>query len=171
MYKFLTELGAAVTFISSVSIPPTLAQADSLLSPIVKDLQQQTSVPVRLPQQISNQVEPRIYTTIWFAEPTGYGINLDFTPDCLGARSCNYGTFVVQLASDSGELLAGERVLLAQNKIGYFTDYMCNGAGCSDARLIWDQNGYRYYVEIKAGQLESLVTIANSVIDSHPIAP
>jgi len=67
--------------------------------------------------------------------------------------------------SESKDPLEGEVIPLAQNITGYFTDYTCN-ANCSYPRLIWDQDGYRYYLGIKAGKLETLVKLANSAIEN-----
>ncbi len=69
--------------------------------------------------------------------------------------------------SSQNPVLNGEKVFLASNITGYFTDATC-GANCSDSTLVWEQNDVRYTVALKAGKLETLVKIANSAISIQP---
>jgi hypothetical protein len=61
----------------------------------------------------------------------------------------------------------GRAVPLDQGIIGYFVDAKC-GANCSDSTLNWSQDGYRYTVGIKAENLQTLIKVANSAINSQP---
>jgi len=147
-------------------IATSTAPVDLIFAPLIKDLQAQTSAPLRLPIRVIEHIGgPPLYSKLMFVEPTGYGIRMTRTPHCLLARSCTYGVFFVRLASESKESLKGEVIPLAQKITGYFTDYTCK-ARCSDARLIWDQDGYRYALGIEAGKLETLVKLANSAIEN-----
>ena len=147
-------------------ISTSTAPVDLIFAPLIKDLQAQTSAPLRLPiRVIEHAGRSPLYSRIEFVEPTGYGIRMAYTPHCLVASACTYGVFFVELASESQESLEGEVIPLAQNIAGYFADYTCK-ARCSDARLIWDRDGYRYYLGIKAGKLETLVKLANSAIEN-----
>jgi hypothetical protein len=54
-------------------------------------------------------------------------------------------------------------VVLANGLTAYFIPYVC-GANCDDSKVIWEQNGYRYLVGLKAEKKKTVVEMANSAI-------
>jgi hypothetical protein len=62
-------------------------------------------------------------------------------------------------------------VNLSQNIKGYFSPWVCSSnrssGGCTDSRVSWDQNGYRYSVGTQVASKKNLVEMANSAIASQ----
>lgn len=126
-----------------------------------------------------------------------YSISLDLTPDCMGAGACDFGYLSAEKITDTTPTVPEEfaqytelvntdpnrskppvvrsdekpsRVKLSQGVTGFFIPYVC-GANCSDSKVIWDQNGYRYLVGIEMANKKTVVEMANSAIRSSAIAP
>lgn len=57
----------------------------------------------------------------------------------------------------------GKPVTLNNGIVGYFFDAEC-GASCDEATITWKQNNYYYSVGNKAGDMETVLKIANSMI-------
>ncbi len=179
MNKILSRfgLGLMLTLLTNTSVlATTCTRVDPVFAPLIEDLQAETSVPLRLPiiGVIPHTERSPIYSKIQFAEPTRYGIRMRAFSVCEIKKVCVEGVFFVELASESQESLEGEVIPLAQNITGYFADSICIGPhyNCSNARLIWDQDGYRYYLRMRPHtmktlvELETLVKLANSAIEN-----
>jgi len=157
-------------------------------------LKKLTKVPLRLPTYVPmhGQVTPQPGTTPEslpvFASLTGtnsankYEVTLGYTSDCTGGNACRLGTVAGRVKPNeplerpygfmndpnyigrrSQEKMAP--VALSKGLRGLFVPWIC-GANCNDAKVTWDENGYRYWVGIKVGDKASLVKMANSAIGS-----
>lgn len=93
---------------------------------------------------------------------------LAFTKDCLGGTACRLGGVFAEAVTLKNRPKSGETIALAKGTTGYFVDANC-GANCSDSTLSWEQNSVRYTVAIKAGNVATLVKMANSAIASSPL--
>lgn len=170
----------------SVSLPPLpiaiegyFGQTDSIarkrFDPVVGVLKRKTQVPVALPVNFPDEDAETISLWIMTATRSEYELSLDKGEDCRGAGACNYG-FITgkrnKTRKPTGtinfpfELKESRRVSLAKGIRGYFVDFTC-GASCDSAKIFWLQNGFQYMVGIKAGGLEDLTKLANSVINNQ----
>jgi hypothetical protein len=117
--------------------------------------------------------------------PNGYRLTVGYTPDCDGGNACRMGTIEANrltkgtpaidesfafMKPNSG--FKGERsqelmqpVDLAKGTKGWFIPWIC-GATCNDAKVVWDRDGYRYFVGFKVGDKAELIEMANSAINS-----
>ncbi|MGH2416568.1 MAG: hypothetical protein ACRDEA_23310, partial [Microcystaceae cyanobacterium] len=119
--------------------------------------------------------------------PTSYSLSLDLIPDCMGTTACTFGevsgakitantpkipedyTIHQQMWQDPNirdipkSLESPSKVQLAQGITGYFIPFFCATA-CDSSRIIWDLNGYRYQVGIKAAYKKTVIDMANSAI-------
>lgn len=153
---------------SRVKTLPKQSAPNPIFQPILSDLENKTKIAVSVPKYIPESNEPNpIYALVEKITPSTYQILLAFTEDCTGGTACRLGSISGEAISSKNPVLNGEKVFLASNITGYFTDAMC-GANCSDSTLVWEQNDVRYTVALKAGKLETLVKIANSAISIQP---
>jgi hypothetical protein len=171
---------------------PSIPNAATLFDSVLPQLQQQSKTPILLPTYIpaSGRRQPAPATatnlTVYAALPKpqpklGYDLVLGYTPDCTGGNACRLGSVQgipkpvqsIEEAYSSAKDPALKRpgtqemmgpVALSKGIQGWFIPSTC-GANCSDALVVWDDNGYRYSVGIKVGDKASLVQMANSAID------
>lgn len=136
--------------------------ANPIFTEVVPELTAETNVPVVLPTYVPNDGQSPVYAVLESATPSQYSVILGYSEDCQGGTACRLGTVTAESATSTP--LAGEKVGLVNGVTGYFTEATC-GANCSDATLSWEQNGNRYTVGIKAGEVETLVKMANSAIE------
>lgn len=149
---------------SPVKISQTQSQPNSIFSSILPVVKAKTKVPVRLPAYIPESEEPNpIYALVETVTPSQYKIMLAFTKDCNGGNACRLGGIFAETITPKNPPVMGKNVSLANGITGYFVDATC-GANCSDATLTWEQNSGRYTVAIKAGEMTTLVKMANSVL-------
>lgn len=112
----------------------------------------------------------------------GYQVTLGYTPDCSGGNACRLGTLSGgikprQSLEDTYAFMRdpnfkGRRsqevmapVNLSRGIQGWFIPWLC-GANCNDAKVVWEENIYRYSMGIKLGDRASLVKMANSAIEA-----
>lgn len=137
----------------------------SVFEPVISQIQQKSRVPLRLPTYLATEEETNpLYAIVETTTPTRYELQLAFTPDCTGGNACRYGVVSGQAVKSKAKRPRGKTVKLVQGITGYFIDATC-GANCSDSTLTWNQNGYRYTVGIKAGNVQTLTKVANSAIE------
>jgi hypothetical protein len=141
----------------------------SMFQDILPTLKAQTKVPIMLPTYIPeiDRISP-LYANIITATDTEYGIILGIDPECNGANWCNRGSIFASAEEPKDEgsedsASEGKLVLLNNGINAYFFDAEC-GANCDEATITWKQNNYYYTVGNQAGDLETLVKIANSMI-------
>ncbi len=140
---------------------PQSAGAHPLFATILPELDRQTDVPVRLPGVVPEvTADNPVYAIIEGVSASEYQILLGFTPDCNGGTACRLGQ-VSAAASPLTPPEGGEAVTLSQGIQGYFVPATC-GANCSDALVMWEQNGNQYTIGLKGGQKERLLEMANS---------
>lgn len=135
-----------------------------VFAPILKQLQQGTTIPVRLPGNLPDlgQGQDPIYAVVEFAKPAGYSIILGFTPDCNGASVCRLGTLGARRVV-KGRSLKGKRVSLARGIVGIYREASC-GANCSDSVITWREGAVEYSAGVKAGSEEDARKLANAVV-------
>ena len=156
---------------SAPTIPPQIADvtpAAPVIPPVFQQvaprLTGQTLVPVRLPTVIPGAADgPSLHASIEAADDDTYTVELSFAPDCGGATACHLGRVSGVRLAPGAPPPGGQSVALAGNRGGRFTPAEC-GASCGNASLVWDEDGARYTVELKAGSQEALVEMANSAI-------
>lgn len=139
----------------------------TVFAPILSQLQSQTQLPVLLPSVLPEEKEqPQVYAITTEVSGSEYQVLLGFSPDCNGGNACRWG----EVSGQTGPLTppeGGESVTLAQGITGYFVPAVC-GANCSDAMVMWEQNGGHYSVGLKAADKEQVMDMANSAIATAP---
>ncbi|HHP7232303.1 MAG TPA: hypothetical protein ACFCUY_15760 [Xenococcaceae cyanobacterium] len=143
---------------------PIQSQPQAIFRELLPKLEAQTRLPIRLPSYIpeSDSSYP-LYAHLESANASKYQIQLVFTEDCTGETACYLGSIVAEAVTSQSPALRGKTMALADDITGYFRDATC-GANCSDATLIWEQNSVRYTIALKAGRLETLIKMANSMV-------
>jgi hypothetical protein len=144
-----------------------------------------TTIRSRDPKVTAETLKMPVFVHLNEDTPNGYIITLGYSETCDGGNSCRLGTLSAQRLTKgtpsideqyafmkSGAQFKGKRsqelmatVSLTQGVKGQFIPWIC-GANCNDAKVVWDQDGYRYFVGIKVGDKGSLVQMANSAIES-----
>ena len=137
------------------------------------------------PKATAETLKMPVYVHLNEDTPNGYVITLGYSDTCDGGNSCRIGTLSAQRLTKGtpaideqyafmkpGAKFKGKRspepmaaVQLANGIKGQFIPWLC-GANCNDAKVVWDQDGYRYFVGIKVGDQAALVHMANSAIIS-----
>ncbi len=137
------------------------------------------------PKATAETLKMPVYVHLNEDTPNGYTITLGYSDTCDGGNSCRLGTLSAQRLTKGtpaideqyafmkpGAKFKGKRsqepmapVQLANGIKGQFVPWIC-GANCNDAKVVWDQDGYRYFVGIKVGDQAALVHMANSAINS-----
>ena len=146
----------------------TKQQTNPIFQPTLAELKAKTQIPIRLPQDIPDSAGSPIYVSLKTAIPDQYLIELALARDCYGATACRLGELSGEKKTSQSAILRGQKVTLTKGITGYFTPSVC-GANCSDATLIWEQDGSHYTVSLKAGKMENLKRMANSAIASSPL--
>jgi hypothetical protein len=148
---------------------PKQSQLNPIFDSILPVLKAKTKLSICLPTYIPESDEPNpIYALLESVSPSKYRIMLAFTNDCLGGTACRLGGVSAEAVTSKSPALEGKTVTLANSITGYFVDATC-GANCSDSTLTWQQNGVRYTVAIKAGDVATLEKMANSTITKSPL--
>jgi hypothetical protein len=144
-----------------------------------------TTLRSRDPKTTTETLKMPVYVHLNEDTPNGYVITLGYSDTCDGGNSCRLGTLSAQRLTKGtpaideqyafmkpGAKFKGKRspepmtaVQLANGIKGQFAPWLC-GANCNDAKVVWDQDGYRYFVGIKVGDQSALVHMANSAITS-----
>ena len=152
------------TSVKPVQSSPAIRAAHPVFKSIIPTLQKKTKVPILLPTYIpESDGEIPLYARLETINPAKYFILLDFDPKCKGGTACRLGSISGELITAKNRPLKGKIITLSKQRKGYFVDAVC-GANCSDSTLSWQEKGYFYQVAIKAGDLSSLVKMANSTI-------
>jgi hypothetical protein len=144
-----------------------------------------TTIRSQDPKATAETLKMPVYVNLNEDTPNGYTITLGYSDTCDGGNSCRIGTLSAQRLTKGtpaideqyafmkpGAKFKGKRsqepmaaVQLANGIKGQFVPWIC-GANCNDAKVVWDQAGYRYFVGIKVGDQSALVHMANSAITS-----
>jgi hypothetical protein len=133
---------------------------NAVFSKTLAQLKKTVNIRIRLPSSIPIDIDRKIYSIIEVSNPSKYKVMLAFTESCNGGNACRIGTLSGEDVSQN-YIPKGKLVPLSDGRSGYFVDSHC-GANCSDAKLIWEQEGVRYIFALKAGRLENLLNMANS---------
>ncbi|NEQ48208.1 MAG: hypothetical protein F6K00_33620 [Leptolyngbya sp. SIOISBB] len=187
----LPVMGCAVNaqsdrVLGASQIPPAFAD-------VYQEVSSATSIPVLVPTAFPREAlrEPDadvpLYTSIDLAERNQYEINFDAIDGCFGAGYCTFGAMGAQrITRDtpsvdeqyayfldpnyqpvrrSEEPIANVR--LTGDIEGIFIPWVC-GANCSAAKVYWEQEGIRYFVGIRMADMDTVVALANSMIENAP---
>jgi hypothetical protein len=148
----------------SVPVSPTKQTANPVFSPIIPTLKKKTKVPLWLPSYIpESEGDIPLYAQLETVTAKSYSILLGFDPECNGGTACRLGSVSGEIMNSKNKILKGNKITLSRKRQGYFVDATC-GANCSDSTLSWQEKGYFYKLTIKAGDLKTLVKIANSTV-------
>lgn len=186
--RFLALCLILVACSSATLVAPSqvLAQSDSLspniFEPIVSSLPQ--GIPPRLPTYIPTGGVNRssLVASLVIKSENAYQIAIG-SPSCQGANSCRYATVSGERTNSATPSIESQftymnsprykptrrspdpmgYVTLANGIRGYFVPWVL-GANYSDAKVIWNENSYRYLVGVKGGSKEVLVQMASSAI-------
>jgi hypothetical protein len=109
----------------------------------------------------------RIYAGIIVSSRSAYEIDIAYVPNCHESTACHDGFVRGEAPPKTTTKLAGQKIALGHNLIGYFVDYKC-GASCGDSTMAWNETGYRYTFGLHAGSLKQLKRMANSAINNGP---
>ena len=145
---------------------PTIKQSNLPANPIFQNvlpkLKAKTQIDPVLPNYLPEyKSDPPLHAILTNASDRSYQIVLGYTPDCTGQNACRLGNIEATTA-DSSSLQGEETVTLDNGTKAYFTDAVCN-AYCTDSTLTWKQDSVVHTVGIKAGKIETLVKIAESM--------
>ena len=148
--------------------PPKLLPSIKLLIPFSNKLfrssRKKTKVPLWLPHYIpESEGDIPLYAQVETVTAKSYSILLGFDPECNGGTACRLGSVSGEKINSQNKILKGKKITFSRKRQGYFVDAIC-GANCSDSTLSWQEKGYLYQVAIKAGDLKTLVKMANSTI-------
>jgi hypothetical protein len=155
---------------------------DSDVAGLAQEMQGLTKVPIELPTTVPIK---KYYSAVTSIDTDHYLVTMEATPDCAGAHICGYGSVLGQVSSIKtiDEQFGFDRefkptyrsknplqtVTLANGIEGRFIPFVC-GANCSDSRIVWGENGYRYSISLRAltvpedQEVQSLIDMANSAI-------
>jgi hypothetical protein len=165
---------------------PPIANAVTIFQPVLSQLGR-AQVPLRLPTYIPSRGQRQsseslpVYASVDSVESGSYAVVLGYSKGCDGSNACRLGTVTGETQpmksaqdgyTESDYLYPGRRseelvaqVTLANQETGTFLPWRC-ATNCTDAQVVWDENGYRYSVGIKLGGRDSLVRMANSAIEN-----
>jgi hypothetical protein len=180
-FGFMISPATAFSLTNSSSIAQAESAASTSLFAPVLDRLTQTGIPLRLPRQLP--ASP-LYAVVWSASTNGYEVALTSEPTCR-SNYCRNGLISAQKLTADTPSIEQEfaflndpkfrpqarsteplgKVQLAEGKPGYFVPWVL-GANYSDAKVIWEENGYRYLVSWKKGDRSTLIKLANSAIQS-----
>lgn len=151
----------------NASLPDTIHTGWEIFGPILDNLDN-TNVPLRLPSYLA--AEELQYPHQLYADPVSisseeYVVQVVTDTGCNGARACLDGIMSGQQISSFDPPSGSETVSLSNGIQGYYVPFECN-AYCSMGKIIWQENGYKYTVEQKAGPKNVMILIANSAIES-----
>ena len=156
-HDFLISVKSA----QAVSINQTV---NPVFKPIIPTLKKKTRVPLWLPSYVpESDGDIPLYAQLESVTAKKYSILLGFDPACNGGTACRLGTVSGEIINSQNKILKGKKITLSRKRQGYFVDATC-GANCSDSTLSWQEKGYFYTFAIKAGDLQTLVKIANSTV-------
>jgi hypothetical protein len=155
-----------------VSLPLTTLFATALPSwagiglpvdEVVNGLKPEVTVPLYVPSNIPIESESKVY---WAAKATdsGYRIDLQFTPDCNGSTYCYLGSVAAERGgqfSSKNSARVYRSVQLSNGMKGLYTEFC--GMVCQ-ANFEWKINNVLYRVNVKNGQPDAVMGIANSAI-------
>ncbi len=151
-----------------VTKPAQTSSINQTFNPVFKQiipiLKKKTQVPLWLPHYIpESDGDIPLYAQVETVTAKSYSILLGFDPECNGGTVCRLGSISGEKINSQNKILKGKKITLSRKRQGYFVDATC-GANCSDSTLSWQEKGYLYQVAIKAGDLKTLVKMANSTI-------
>ncbi len=132
---------------------------ESVLPELAKKTNIDPVLPTYLPEY---QSDPPLHANLINADGSKYQIVLGYTPDCTGQNVCRLGNIEAEKENPSSPLKGEQTVTLNNGTEAYFTDAVCD-AQCSDSTLTWKQDSVTHSVGIKAGKMETLIKIANSM--------
>jgi hypothetical protein len=152
-------------------IPKNFAEAYQKVISISK-------VPVILPQKSS------AYARVLSSDVDSYFIIIGFSKNCGGGNACRIGSIKGEKINSFIPTLSelkklsdirkeglfypsdiSQYSLLSNGVKGVYLPFSC-GANCSDGKIVWESNGFRYTIGIKAANLKSVVSFANEVIEN-----
>lgn len=148
---------------------------------------QRSGIPLRLPKVVVYQLPPDVQRAFYVArggvsrDPQGYSLTIGHK-DCTGANACTIATTSATANSGMGSiesdfppltpemLAAGVEqspepngwVKLASGQSAYFAGWV-RAASMGYSYLVWDEGDYRYTIGLKAGKLNWVVAMANSI--------
>ena len=130
-----------------------------------------TNVPLRLPTFIPDDGDKHnpLYPILEEVDKHGYEIQIAWTEDCNGGNACHYGTVQGSDSPIAGSDGKRVPVTLERGIKGSFITSTC-GAHCDDSSISWSENGFYYYISIKAEDLKRLTKVANSAITAGHVS-
>jgi hypothetical protein len=148
--------------------PAQTSSINQTFNPVFKQiipiLKKKTQVPLWLPSYIpESDGDIPLYAQLEIVTAKNYSILLGFDPECNGGTACRLGSISGEKINSQNKILKGKKITLSHQRQGYFVDATC-GANCSDSTLSWQEKGYLYRLAIKAGDLKTLVKMANSTV-------
>jgi hypothetical protein len=127
-------------------------------------LTRETQVPLHLPIFIpfTDDSSNPVFAILDSTDPRSYEIQLAWSADCKGGNWCHLGSIQ---GSTNPISIEGRKipVSLRGGIRGYFVSSRCY-AYCTEATILWSQDGAHYAIGIKAGDEKLLLKMANSAI-------
>jgi hypothetical protein len=146
------------------------AAARATVNPVFRPILAQLKgleVTVLLPTFIPHQHEKglHLYAEVDDKGRYSYFVDLGYAPNCGGATVCRFGSVTGGAEVDTPTIFdypRGRHVHLRNGALALFFPYTC-GASCGDSVLVFQVDGIVYTVSIKAGSLQDVLAMANSV--------
>jgi hypothetical protein len=158
------EKNKVVNTSEKIAQQKTISQPHPVFNSILPKLKQTTKIKILLPTYIPESDGPNpLYAILETVSKNKYEILLGFSPDCSGGTACRLSMITAEAVTPKTPKLTGKSVGLGKGITGYFVESRC-GANCSDGTLSWREKGVQYSVGIKAGNLNTLIKIAKSVV-------
>ncbi len=148
---------------SNPTIEQTSLSSNPVFEEILPELKEKTKIKPVLPTYLPEyKSDPPLHAVLANVDKSKYQIVLGYTPDCEGQNFCRLGNIKATTPNSSSPLKGEQTVTLNNGTEAYFTDAMCD-AQCTDSTLTWKQDSVVHSVGIKAGKMETLVKIADSM--------
>lgn len=162
--RLLNSLVILPLFFWISNIPANAAPIE--IETVIDELQPQTTLPIWMPDEIS-QLE-QVYISLYII-PNFYSIYFDMAPDCGGTTACNYSSFKAKrdgqftMVDDLGPRDEITPIRFENGMSGQFVK-TC-GPYCV-ARVQWRLGDILYSASIKNGTQSETVELANSILES-----
>lgn len=158
------EKNTVVNTSEKIAQQKAISQPHKVFKSILPKLKQTTKIKILLPTYIPESDGPNpLYAIVESVSKDKYDILLGFSPNCNGGTACRLGIITAESVTSKTPKLTGKSVVLGKGVTGYFVESRC-GANCSDGTLTWREKGVQYSVGIKAGDRNTLIKIAKSVV-------
>jgi hypothetical protein len=137
----------------------------------MEKIQVKAAIPVAIPGKLPQyfDLNTKKMFSIITVHKDFYAVGITRRSDCDGSKGCEEITFIGSSSLTNIEEHKDEKpipVILGNGDKALYYDAIC-GASCTNSQLAW-KHGSFYYVIDEAGEQETAVNLANSMIYGKP---